>query len=191
MLTSAPLIGAHTPPACRGGTAARESSGTELADGKGRHGAGERRQVAENTTPKALVIEDDACIARLLCEMLQTLGFTTEYCLDPHAGVALAVSGRYALVTTDMCMPKMNGCEVVRHIREVAPSVPLVVVSGNADDAATRRLESLNVSGVVHKPFTRAQLQSTLRRIEPLNRYTEGDTWDQSPAQMKADGPAI
>ncbi len=147
--------------------------------------------MADERTPKALVIEDDACIAKLLCEMLQTLGFATEYCLDPHAGVELAVSGRYELVTTDMCMPKMNGCEVVRHIREVMPSVPLVVVSGNADEAATKRLESLKVSGVMHKPFTREQLRHTLRRIAPLSRYTEGDTWDQSPLQVNADGPVM
>jgi len=145
--------------------------------------------LSETIHPKALIIEDDACIARLLCEMLQTLGFSTDYCLDPQAGVELAVSGRYALVTTDMSMPQMNGCEVVRHIRAVMPSVPLVVVSGNADEVATRRLESMNVSGVVRKPFSRDQLRAALRRIAPLSLYAEGDTWGQSPAQTNTDGP--
>jgi CheY-like chemotaxis protein len=62
----------------------------------------------------------------------------------------------------DMTMPRMSGEETLRAIRQAAPSLPIVVMSGYSEQETMGRLGETGVAGFVQKPFTLADLQEAV-----------------------------
>ncbi len=117
---------------------------------------------------RVLLMDDDAMVAEVAQEMLQSLGFLTE----------VAVSGEDALdrfraaedqgvpfdvAILDLTVPGgMGGAEAVRHIREMRPEVLVFVTSGYADDAVLARFQEYGFDGVLPKPFAVSDLRRAL-----------------------------
>src|SRR6478735_4201363 len=81
------------------------------------------------TRMRILVIEDEPRILAFLSRGLQAEGFVVDGAGDGPAGLAHAVAGRYDLVVLDLLLPKLGGLEVLRHLQQQRPEVPVVVVS--------------------------------------------------------------
>ena len=73
--------------------------------------------------------------------------------------------GRIGLVITDMVLPgRAQGADVVRHLRDTRPELPVLVLSGYAEEAAELE-RSREVDAVLYKPAPRELLIETLDRI--------------------------
>lgn len=70
--------------------------------------------------------------------------------------------GPVDLVVSDWDMPRMDGCELARRVRDRFPLLPFVLVSGNPD---LRGAAGCGASALLEKPFTREQLRSTLATL--------------------------
>lgn len=68
-------------------------------------------------THRALVIEDDDDIRRLLEMVLTQAGFGVDTVPSGEEGVAQAAAGNYALISVDVGLPDIDGLEVVRRVR--------------------------------------------------------------------------
>ena len=66
---------------------------------------------------KILVVEDDRAINGLICSCLRGEGYETTACYDGEAGLNAFVEGSYALVISDIMMPKMDGFALAEEIR--------------------------------------------------------------------------
>jgi two-component system, OmpR family, response regulator len=67
---------------------------------------------------RILVVDDDPVISKVLAVMLQRADYEVDLALDGLMGVEMWESGNYALVLMDVQMPRMNGFEATRVIRE-------------------------------------------------------------------------
>ncbi len=96
----------------------------------------------------------------------------------PGISVLLASSGAEALrilreggpvraVVTDLNMPRMDGFEMIRRMREdsALASVPVVVVSADTDPTTPERVSRLGVSAFFLKPFSPAEVRCKLEQI--------------------------
>jgi two-component system OmpR family response regulator len=114
-----------------------------------------------------LLIEDDVEAARFLLEGLTDCGYTTEHAAEGHAGLRLALRGRYDLIIADRMLPGVDGLQIVQKVREQKSRVPVLVLSalGTVDD----RVQGLRAGGddYLTKPFAFPEL---LARIEALLR---------------------
>jgi CheY-like chemotaxis protein len=63
-------------------------------------------------------------------------------------------SGRFAVVFTDLTMPRMSGLDVVAHVRSIRPDVPVVVASGFLGEDDLIRARTLRVTHLLDKPLT-------------------------------------
>ena len=97
--------------------------------------------------PRILVIDDSAGTRRLLCRILGAAGVRAEACGDGRAGLESFRSRRYDLVITDLHMPRMDGIEVIRRILELAPSTPIIAISGCSSEGCG--LAGARASGAV------------------------------------------
>ncbi len=88
-----------------------------------------------------LLVEDNLVIARLVVEMLASAGFDLE--LDHVESLADArqrvIASRPACVLLDLTLPDAQELEALREITQVAPDVPVVVLSGIEDEATALR----------------------------------------------------
>jgi two-component system, response regulator PdtaR len=116
---------------------------------------------------RALVVDDEPFVRDLVADALRGCGFDVVAVDDGRT--ALRHLSRHApdLVVTDWMMPRVNGSHVVSATRELLPSTPIVLITGNVDaardgsDPADARLHLLP------KPFGPKQLLDLARRVTP------------------------
>ena len=98
---------------------------------------------------KILLVDDDPGLLRLLSIRLRAEGYDVEAVESAHK--ALATLNRFSpdLVITDIKMPGMNGFELLTHMSQDYPDIPVVAVSGYVD---IDRLKKLKFTRVVEKP---------------------------------------
>jgi DNA-binding response OmpR family regulator len=78
---------------------------------------------------RALIIEDDTGVANSLYTTLKQAGFAADIAYDGEQGSFLARSNNYDLIITDYVMPKMDGFNMIKEIREDGCSAPILMLS--------------------------------------------------------------
>ncbi|MCD8179655.1 MAG: response regulator transcription factor [Tannerellaceae bacterium] len=83
-----------------------------------------------------LVVEDEQRVAELLKRGLEECGYLVTVAFDGEMGARLAKAGSYDLVISDVILPKMNGFELARVIRQLNPGMPILMLTalGTTDD---------------------------------------------------------
>jgi CheY-like chemotaxis protein len=122
-------------------------------------------RIVANRAPIVLVVEDDRAIRYLFTEVLRGNGFDVIACADGVSGLATAkarINDIQALVT-DSRMPGLDGRELIAQIRALRPTLPILVVSGNIDEQATRSGDPATL--YLAKPLSPDRLTVELRRL--------------------------
>lgn len=114
---------------------------------------------------RALVVDDEETIARAAKRLLERGDFCVTSVTSAREALALLEREAFDVVLTDRSMPEMNGEQLCREVSARWPLVPLVVMTGLADDADIKMLRGLGVRAVVHKPFRRDELFAALRAV--------------------------
>jgi DNA-binding response OmpR family regulator len=107
-----------------------------------------------NAAPRhrALVVEDDAAIRRLVEKVLARNDIETDAVVDGEAAVELLRERDYSVLVLDLMVPRLNGFEVIEFVRQERPGLPVAVVSAVSQQALTR-LDPSIVKLVITKPF--------------------------------------
>jgi CheY-like chemotaxis protein len=111
-----------------------------------------------------LVVDDEVAIRSMIQMTLEDLGYTV---ISAENGAqALELFDRSAndilLVLLDLSMPVLDGAEAAVAMRSRNPDVPILVMSGVADDDALGRFGPVRIAGFVPKPFAPEQLAQAL-----------------------------
>ena len=126
---------------------------------------------ASRARPRILVVDDDTAIVRLLGQVLQEEGYQTVSSQDGVGAVQTINDQHPALVILDINLPKLNGFEVCRKVREVS-QVPIIVVSGRGSDDDKMYAFQVGADDYVTKPFSvgelMARVRAVLRRSAPM-----------------------
>ena len=77
-----------------------------------------------------LLIDDEAQMRRMIVRVLNAAGHTVREAADGRVGIELFRDAVPALVITDIVMPDMEGIELIRELRRLEPSVPILAISG-------------------------------------------------------------
>jgi DNA-binding response OmpR family regulator len=80
---------------------------------------------------KVLVVEDHHDTSFMLCRLLKMEGYDVEHAIDGMVGYSTATAAHPDLIITDIQMPRMNGIEMIRRIREEKDlqQTPIIVMS--------------------------------------------------------------
>jgi signal transduction histidine kinase len=121
---------------------------------------------ARDGSPLVLIVEDSRSIQRILTECF-TPELSTVSAFNGHDGLRLATELRPDLIVTDVGLPRMNGEEMIRHIRakrELA-EIPILVLAAAEDPLQGVRLLEADGQDVVRKPFLLAEVQARATRL--------------------------
>ena len=112
---------------------------------------------------RVLVVDDQDQVAEITCVHLENMGCVTESFGRAEAALDRIRAGGdpFDLVITDLAMPGMTGTELVLALREIAPSIPVIVMTGYSSEAEEAQLRELGTS-VLDKPFRRKALQAAV-----------------------------
>jgi CheY-like chemotaxis protein len=107
---------------------------------------------------RILVVDDEAAIVEVLAEYLGSRGYAVRSTADGREALAAVARERPDLVLLDLRMPGMSGLEVLARLREVAPGVPVIMLTATVDVAPAKEALRLGAFGYVTKPFDFQQL---------------------------------
>jgi CheY-like chemotaxis protein len=113
-----------------------------------------------------LVVDDEEAVRQVLAAMLKREGYEVMEAKDGREGVELVKRhGRgLAIVLLDLTMPVMNGETACRAMRELAPLLPILLISGYPEREALRQVGEVGANGFLHKPFSRKQLMERINQ---------------------------
>lgn len=114
---------------------------------------------------RILVIDDDIELCELLTEYLSGEGFVVETANDGRQGVDQTLLGDYVLVILDVMLPKLNGFDVLRKIREQS-KVPVIMLTARGDDIDRIVGLELGADDYLPKPFNPRELVARIRAIQ-------------------------
>lgn len=120
--------------------------------------------LANDSTLRILVVDDNRDAALSLGIMLTVMGYTTRTVHDGEAAVTAAETFRPHVVLLDIGLPKLNGYEVARQIRqqEWGASMHLVGVSGWGQDEDRDRAAGVGMNQYLVKPIESQVLEALL-----------------------------
>jgi len=113
---------------------------------------------------RILAIDDDVALCELLTEYLSSEGFHVESAHDGEEGLETAYGGDYDLIVLDVMLPKINGFEVLRHLRSRS-NTPVIVLTARGE--TVDRIVGLEIGAddYLAKPFNPRELVARIRAI--------------------------
>jgi CheY-like chemotaxis protein len=121
--------------------------------------------VAESESARILVVDDEAHVRELLCEMVCGEGCEAMAASSGADALALFEAGNFDAVFTDIGMPGMSGWELVRAIRERHADIPLAVITGWGDAVGSGEQTAAQVNWVVSKPFSMQRVADIIQDV--------------------------
>ena len=114
---------------------------------------------------KILIVEDEIKLSNILLQGLKEQGMAVDVARDGAHGFQAAASGSYDAIILDVMLPKENGFEVLRKLREGGSRTPVLMLSARAGIEDRVRGLDLGADDYLPKPFAFKELLARLRAI--------------------------
>jgi DNA-binding response OmpR family regulator len=119
------------------------------------------------STASILIIEDDPALLRGLSDNFRSQGYDVRTASDGNAGLAAALGEPPDLLLLDIMLPKLNGYEICRQVREQKLSLPIIMLTAKGQEEEIVRGLELGADDYVTKPFS---IRELLARVKALLR---------------------
>ncbi|ATU05198.1 hypothetical protein BKN14_01940 [Candidatus Gracilibacteria bacterium HOT-871] len=142
---------------------------------------------------KVLLVEDDSIIGQNICEYLEENSFMVTLKDNGEDGLKEAIKNKYDIFIFDVMLPKKDGFQMAKEIREAEVKTPIIFLTAKEDLESKERGFNVGGDDYLTKPFKLKELilrmRSILKRInqtEVLDKITAGDiTLDLSLKEVK------
>lgn len=111
--------------------------------------------------PSILVVDDDEVVRLVARRSLEAAGYHVWEASDGTQALGYLLQGVVDAVVTDIRMPKMDGWELLTHLRSMSPRIPTLLMSGHDVHLGTSQISEM----VLAKPFRPEQLTNLVRQL--------------------------
>jgi DNA-binding response OmpR family regulator len=117
--------------------------------------------------PRILTVEDDPAIRRGVVDALRFAGYEPIEAADGATGLDMALAREYDLLLLDLVLPRRDGFEILREVRRLRPTLPIIVLTARGEEADRVRGLRDGADDYVVKPFSVKEL---LARVDAVLR---------------------
>jgi PAS domain S-box-containing protein len=116
---------------------------------------------------RVLVIDDEPALVALAEQALGALGYRVSGFSNPVLALEHFCNqpNNFAAVISDMSMPKLSGIDVLRTVRVLRPTLPLILISGHLRPEEQSAAQALGVNELLHKPTSYHTIGRVLHRL--------------------------
>jgi DNA-binding response OmpR family regulator len=125
---------------------------------------------------RILAIEDDSAVQRVLKRLFEPEGYSVDLAQDGTSGLELLRKMMPSALLLDLRLPDISGQELCRKITQVAPSLPIIVLTAKSNLVDKVLLLELGACDYVTKPFSPRELLARVRAA--VRRSTQGQSED-------------
>ena len=130
---------------------------------------------------RILVVEDEKHLNRIISEAMEDEGYSVDSCFNGQEALEYMECTKYDVMILDIMMPRLNGLDLVRHLRRSGDATPVLFLT--ARDSVDDRVEGLESGGDYYlvKPFDFKELMAVVRVMtrkytgNRSNVFTAGD----------------
>jgi CheY-like chemotaxis protein len=146
---------------------------------------------------KILDIDDSPTVQRLIEMILTTQGYQVVLASDGEEGVAKARAERPAVILVDFVMPKMNGFQVCKALKEDPDfnDTPIILVTSKGDKVGSKFVDVLGITEYFTKPFQPEELLAKIREVIDKKKPQPASVATKAPARVAretiAPGPGV
>ena len=123
---------------------------------------------------KILVVDDEKMIVKGIRFSLLQEGWEVEAAYDGEEGLTMAKSKEFDMILLDIMLPKMNGLEVCRQIREFS-NVPIIMLTAKGDDMNKIIGLEYGADDYITKPFNILEVKARMKAIMRRNHLVNGN----------------
>ncbi|MDP2106170.1 MAG: response regulator, partial [Desulfobulbaceae bacterium] len=123
---------------------------------------------------RVLVVDDDLVICKVLVKILESLGYECEDAADGVEAVARLQAADFDVILTDMMMPRMDGMQLLSHVKSSYPGVDVFVITGHTDTFVYSNIINAGGTDFISKPFESDELEAKLSRIFRERKLIQG-----------------
>ena len=125
----------------------------------------ETRSAPRGEPMRILVVEDDKAVASFVKKALESEQYAVDLAWDGEDAQSLVGEATFDLVILDLVLPKIDGWEVLKHIRTQKPSLPVLILSGRAEVEDRVKGLDLGADDYLAKPFSFSELSARVRAL--------------------------
>jgi DNA-binding NtrC family response regulator len=122
---------------------------------------------------KALVIDDEQIVLDSVSQLLTDENYEVDVSLSGREGLDWAIERKYDVVLTDIRMPDIGGMKVLRDVKRVHPSLPVIIITGYASVRSAVQAMQLGAAQYIEKPFEPEELLEAVARAVGMAPETE------------------
>jgi DNA-binding response OmpR family regulator len=124
---------------------------------------------------RILLIEDQRDIAANIWDFLEFRGFVMDHAADGATGLRMALDGGYDVVVLDLGLPKLDGLDLCRKLREAGRDTPVLMLT--ARDTLEDKLTGFaqGADDYLVKPFAMKELEARVRALYRRGRLQHGE----------------
>jgi DNA-binding NtrC family response regulator len=115
--------------------------------------------------PKALAVDDDPTVVKLLLNLLTRAGFEAVGAGNALEARVVLASDPIAILITDLQMPGGGGLDLVKHLRENGNPVPAILLSGTIDEEVREQAARLSRVACMEKPPNLSHLLGVIEQL--------------------------
>lgn len=115
---------------------------------------------------RILVVDDEPSVAEVIADAIRARGDDALVALDGMEALDILETTTVDGVFLDLALPGPSGLVILARIRARHPDLPVVIVSGRADDAQVREAMTLGAVDVIKKPTALANLTDALSHLK-------------------------
>ena len=121
---------------------------------------------------KILIIEDDISISEMVKNYLKKEGFIVTTACNGEDGIAVFLKDNFNLIVLDLMMPKLDGIETIKIIREKS-SVPILIMSAKDSDVDKAIALGFGADDYITKPFSMIEISARIKAsIRRATKYS-------------------
>jgi FixJ family two-component response regulator len=109
------------------------------------------------------IVEDDASLCRALQRLARSAGFRAQAFATGEAFLGALSEERPACVVLDLNLPGIHGLEVQRRLAQTDPALPVVVITGYADEDARRKAITAGAAAFLLMPLDDRELLGAIQ----------------------------
>ncbi len=114
---------------------------------------------------KILIVDDDPSIVDLLNQFLKRKGFKCKTAADGQEAIDLLEKSPFTIIVTDLIMPRVDGLELLKKVKESWPNTDVIVMTGYTKNFTYTDVIKAGASDFVQKPFTLDEIEAKLQRL--------------------------
>ncbi|MBF0447215.1 MAG: response regulator transcription factor [Magnetococcales bacterium] len=133
--------------------------------------------------PRILLVDDDLDLCTMLSQYLTGDGFDCEMAHDGNSGLMRALSHSYDALVLDVMMPRLNGFDLVRRLREVK-STPIIMLTARGEEVDSIIGLEIGADDYLAKPCSPQVLAAHLRAVLRRTNRTEQNPTNTDPISV-------